>query len=56
VSAGRLCPADQEGLVHFGIDKGPIGIDLMELPMLRAPEKEGIEVADGQQASLDACE
>jgi hypothetical protein len=29
---------------------------MMELPMLRAPEKEGIEVADGQQASLDACE
>ena len=33
-------------LVHLGIDKESIGIDLMELPMLRALEKEGIEVVD----------
>ena len=31
-------------------------MDLMELPMLRALEKEGIEVVDGQQVMLDARE
>ena len=29
-------------LVHYGIDKQPLGIDLLELPMLRALEKAGI--------------
>ena len=43
-------------LVHYGIEKEPIGIDLLELPMLRALEAEGIEVVDGQQAMLDARE
>ncbi len=43
-------------LVKLGIDKEPLGIDMMELPMLRALEKEGIEVVDGQQAMLDARE
>ncbi|HUY02814.1 MAG TPA: Xaa-Pro peptidase family protein [Rhodocyclaceae bacterium] len=43
-------------LVHYGIDKQPLGIDLLELPMLRALEQEGIEVVDGQQAMLDARE
>jgi Xaa-Pro dipeptidase len=33
-------------LVHYGIDKRPLGVDLMELTMLRALEKEGIEVVD----------
>jgi len=43
-------------LTHYGIDKEPLGIDLLELPMLRALEQEGIEVVDGQQALLDARE
>jgi Xaa-Pro dipeptidase len=43
-------------LVHYGVDKSPLGVDLMELPMLRALEKEGIEVVDGQQVMLDARE
>ena len=46
----------KKALVHYGIDKEPIGIDIMELPMLRALEAEGIEVVDGQQALLDARE
>jgi Xaa-Pro aminopeptidase len=33
-----------------------VGIDIMELPMLRALEAAGIEVVDGQQAMLDARE
>ena len=43
-------------LAHYGIEKEPIGIDLLELPMLCALEAEGIEVVDGQQAMLDARE
>ena len=46
----------KKALVHYGIDKQPIGIDIMELPMLRALEAEGIEIVDGQQALLDARE
>ena len=46
----------KKALVHYGIEKQPIGIDIMELPMLRALEAEGIEVVDGQQALLDARE
>jgi Xaa-Pro aminopeptidase len=46
----------KKALVDYGVDKEPLGIDLMELPMLRALEAEGIEVVDGQQAMLDARE
>ncbi len=53
---GDFAKQIKKALVHFGIEKEPIGIDLMELPMLRALEKEGIEVVDGQQAMLDARE
>jgi Xaa-Pro dipeptidase len=43
-------------LVELGLEKELLGIDLMELPMLRALEAEGIEVVDGQQALLNARE
>ena len=43
-------------MIDLGIEKKPLGIDLMELPMLRALEAEGIEIVDGQQAMLDARE
>jgi Xaa-Pro aminopeptidase len=46
----------RKALAEYGIEKKPLGIDLLELPMLRALEKEGIEVVDGQQAMLDARE
>jgi Xaa-Pro dipeptidase len=46
----------KRALVEYGIDKQPLGIDLLELPMVRALEAEGIEVVDGQQAMLDARE
>lgn len=46
----------KEKMIELGIDKQPLGIDVMELPMLRALEAEGIEVVDGQQALMDARE
>jgi len=42
-------------LVDLGIEGAPVGIDIMELPMLRALEAAGIEVVDGQQAMLDCA-
>lgn len=46
----------KQSLVEMGLSDQPVGIDLMELGMLRALEAEGIEVVDGQQAMLDARE
>lgn len=46
----------KRAMVQLGIDKQPLGIDVMELPMLRALEAEGIDVVDGQQTMLDARE
>lgn len=43
-------------LEHYGIADKPLGIDLLELPMLRALEDEGIEIVDGQQVMLNARE
>ena len=43
-------------LTDYGVEKKPLGVDMIELSMLRALEKEGIEVVDGQQAMLDARE
>ena len=41
----------QEGVVHM-----PLGLDIVEPPMLFALRQEGIEVGDGQQVMLDARE
>ncbi len=46
----------KNALIDLGVEKQPVGIDVMELPMIRALEHEGIEVLDGQQAMLDARE
>ena len=46
----------RKALVDLGAEKRPVGIDVMELPMIRALEREGVEVVDGQQAMLDARE
>lgn len=43
-------------LTDYGVAKEPLGVDMIELSMLKALEKEGIEVVDGQQAMLDARE
>lgn len=34
--------------------KGPVGFDLMDVPMIKAVEREGIEIVDGQEALLEA--
>jgi Xaa-Pro aminopeptidase len=39
-----------------GVADHPLGVDVTEIPFLRALEAEGIEVRDGQQVMLDARE
>lgn len=41
-------------LVEYGVEDRPLGVDILDVPFIRALEKEGIEVVDGQQAMLDA--
>jgi Xaa-Pro dipeptidase len=46
----------KEILVAEGVADMPIGVDIVEPPMLAALEAEGITVRDGQQTMLDARE
>ncbi|MFC1938781.1 M24 family metallopeptidase [Chloroflexota bacterium] len=39
---------------EYGVANQPLGIDILDVPLYQALEKEGIEVVDGQQAMLDA--
>lgn len=41
-------------LDDLGAGSSPIGVDVAELPMLRALERVGVEVRDGQQVMLEA--
>jgi Xaa-Pro aminopeptidase len=43
-------------LSQEGVADMPLGVDLVEPPMLFALQKEGVEVRDGQQVMLDARE
>jgi len=54
-------PAGAAGLIRDvlrdeGVSDMPLGVDVVELPMLRALEAQGIDVRDGQQVMLDARE
>lgn len=41
-------------LKEFGVAGEPVGIDFIEVPVIQALEKEGIQVTDGQQTLLKA--
>jgi Xaa-Pro aminopeptidase len=41
-------------LKEYGMDKKPVGMDIADIPLVRALEKEGLEVVDGQQVMLEA--
>jgi Xaa-Pro dipeptidase len=43
-------------LAAEGVAKMPLGVDMIELPMMFALQDEGLEVRDGQQAMLQARE
>jgi Xaa-Pro dipeptidase len=52
----RAAKEIKEILVAEGTADMPLGVDIVEPPMLAALEKEGITVRDGQQTMLDARE
>ena len=41
-------------LKQYGVDKRPLGIDIVDIPLLKALEKAGIAVTDGQAPMVDA--
>jgi Xaa-Pro dipeptidase len=41
-------------LKEFDVDGDPVGIDFVELPLLRALEDEGLRIVDGQQTLLNS--
>ena len=58
-SAGFMKSAAQEikaMLVEAGVADQPLGLDIVEPPLLFELQKQGIEVRDGQQVMLDARE
>jgi len=41
-------------LKEYGVEKKPVGMDIADIPLLRALEKRGLEIVDGQQVMLEA--
>ena len=41
-------------LKEYGVEKKPVGMDIADIPLVRALEKLGLEIADGQQTILEA--
>jgi Xaa-Pro dipeptidase len=41
-------------LKEYGVEKKPVGMDIADIPLIRALEKKGLEIVDGQQVMLDA--
>jgi Xaa-Pro dipeptidase len=41
-------------LTQYGLEREPVGVDIIEMPVLRALAAAGLDVTDGQQVFLDA--
>ena len=41
-------------LKEYGADKGKVGMDITDIPLIRGLEAKGIEIVDGQEAMVDA--
>ncbi len=41
-------------LKEYGVEDKPIGMDIVDIPLIRELEKRNIQIVDGQQAMLDA--
>jgi Xaa-Pro aminopeptidase len=52
--AGDLAKKIKRELEKFGLANEPLGVDVVELPVLLALQREGIEVVDGQQVFMEA--
>jgi Xaa-Pro aminopeptidase len=52
--AGSVATKVKEVLLQFGLENEPVGVDIIEMPILAAFAKEGITLVDGQQVFLEA--
>ena len=52
--AGDLAKKIKRELEKFGLANEPLGVDVIELPVLIALQREGIDVVDGQQVFMEA--
>lgn len=53
-SVTKVAKETKRFLQEYGVDKKPIGMDITDIPLIRAFEMEGLVIVDGQQAMLDA--
>ena len=52
--AGTVATKIKEVLQQYGLQNEPVGVDIVEMPVLAAFAKEGISLVDGQQVFLEA--
>ena len=52
--AEGVAKAIKRELQKYGLENEPLGIDVVEMPILTALRNEGIDVVDGQQVFLEA--
>ncbi|MER7607732.1 Xaa-Pro peptidase family protein [Nocardioides sp. NPDC127503] len=52
--AGDVAKKIKRELEKFGLANEPLGVDVVELPILFALQREGIDVVDGQQVFMEA--
>jgi Xaa-Pro aminopeptidase len=52
--AGSVAAKVKEVLCQFGLADEPIGVDIVEMPVLAAFSREGMTLVDGQQVFLEA--
>jgi Xaa-Pro aminopeptidase len=52
--AGDVARKIKRELEKYGLQNEPLGVDVIELPVLFALQKEGINVVDGQQVFMEA--
>jgi len=52
--AEKLARKIKRELEKFGVANEPLGVDVIELPILFALQREGIDVVDGQQVFMEA--
>jgi Xaa-Pro dipeptidase len=53
-SVEKVAKDTLQRLKEYGVEREPVGMDIADIPLVRALEKLGLEVVDGQQVLLDA--
>jgi hypothetical protein len=53
-NAKKFAAMIKSHLTELGVANEPVGIDIAEIPIIRALEAEGVRVVDGQQTMLNA--